>query len=660
MKISKVLFNIILTVSIGILILYFGLFISFVITKFLPGDIVLGYLISQGIHSPTPAQYQMAYQALGLDLPLIVQFLRYLLNMRLGDFGVSFAIASGTPVAEFLGTRVPRMIEFSLLPLLIGLALGVILGRVASRNRNTWKDKIIKLVTSFGFAIPVFFFGMIIQYQLGFKAGLIPASGYKTMSFPDPQHRTGFLILDSFLDGQLYLAMDIFYHYLAPRIIFMIAIIALTTWQTRSYMARKSHEKTAISNTSITAIIFGTFFAFYLLIDVTFNLRGFGDLLVDAIIMSDHFVVAGLLTSLFIIFVVVMFISNFIFVLCQFLASRGVFERLINRSFLHRIIKPKPDDSLYEQKGRDKTGYKKLLKDYVITRIKSPYFIIGGILVVFFIVVVNFPLLFTQYTFSEANGIFMGAWEPPSPGHPLGTADFGRDVLARIIYGARDSIIVGVTTMLIGLIVVLVVLAILIAVILSIILIVGLIRGSEINFEFITTKLKRVLKKFDRWGYTPIMGLMIAFYLFPGLVIALLMNGIFGLRLEITMLVIGVLFIPSFVKVIANEGLRSKRIWNIVKALIRYIPLSIALAILIYNTIGFLGFGQPTLINLGSDISRARLVLFMASHASFWPGLMITGIIGSFLLFHIGLQDRAQKERIVLLKEPEDLEELDL
>jgi peptide/nickel transport system permease protein len=628
--------------------------------KFLPGDPVLAYLAGMGIHSPTPAEYQMGYQALGFDLPLIVQFLRYLLNIRLGDFGYSLAIASGMPVADLLSTRVPRMIEFSLLPLLIGLAVGVILGRIASRNRNMWKDKVIKLITGFGIALPIFFFGMLIQYQLGYIAGLIPASGYKTIAYPDPTHRTGFLILDSFLDGKLYLAIDIFYHYLAPRMIFMIAVIALTTWQTRSYMARKSHQKTAISNTTITAIIFGAFFTLYLLIDVTFGLRGFGNLLVDAIRLSDPFVVTGLLTSLFIIFAVVIFISNFIFILCQFLASRGVFERLINRSFLHRIIKPKTDDSLYEQKGRGKTSYKKLLKDYVITRVKSPYFIIGGILVVFFIVVVNFPLLFTPYSFSEANGLFAGAWEPPSPGHPLGTAAFGRDVLARIIYGARDSILVGVMAIFIGLIIVFFVLAILIAVILSVVLIVGLIKGSEINFEFITTKLKKVLRKFDQWGYKPIMGLMIAFYLFPGLVTALLVTGIFGLRLEVTLLVIGILFIPSFLKVIANEAPKRNRIWNIVKAVIRYMPLGIAFAIILYNALGFLGFGDPTLINLGTDISRARANLFAAFHASFWPGLMITGIIGSFLLFHIGLQDRGQKERIVLLKKSEDLEELDL
>jgi ABC-type dipeptide/oligopeptide/nickel transport system permease subunit len=214
--------------------------------------------------------------------------------------------------------------------------------------------------------------------------------------------------------------------------------------------------------------------------------------------------------------------------------------------------------------------------------------------------------------------------------------------------------------MLIGLIVVLAVLAILIVIILSIILIVGLIRGSKINFEFITTKLKRVLRKFDRWGHKPIMGLMIAFYLFPGLVIALLMNGIIGLRIETTILVIGVLFIPSFLRVIANEGLKRNRIWNVGKALIRYMPLSIALAILFYNALGFLGFGDPTLINLGSDIARARVHMIMAFHASFWPGLMITVIIGSFLLFHIGLQDKTSKERIILLRKPEELDELDL
>ncbi|MHA1885458.1 MAG: ABC transporter permease, partial [Promethearchaeota archaeon] len=418
MKISRVQLNLILTVIIGILVLYFSLYINFIIPRFLPGDPVLGYLAHMGINSPTPAQYAAAIQALGLDQPLIVQFFRYLLNIRLGNFGYSSSIALGMPVTEFLKTRIPRMIEFSMLPLLIGVGLGSILGRIASRNMNRWKDKVIKLVTSFGLAIPIFFIGMIFQYQLGYKADVIPVSGYKSMTFSDPEYRTGFLILDSLIEGKLYLVFDILHHYLAPGIIFMIAIMALTTWQTRSYMTKKSHEKSAISNTTITAIVFGSFIAFYLLIDITFGLRGFGDLLIGSIRMGDSSLASGLLISMSIMFVIVIFISNFLFVLCHFLASKGFFERIVNRSFLHRIINPKPDNILYEEKRRSEKRFKNILKNYLLARVKSPYFIIGGIFVVFFIVIVNFPLLFTPYSFTDANGLFAGAWEPPSPGHP--------------------------------------------------------------------------------------------------------------------------------------------------------------------------------------------------------------------------------------------------
>jgi ABC-type dipeptide/oligopeptide/nickel transport system permease subunit len=218
----------------------------------------------------------------------------------------------------------------------------------------------------------------------------------------------------------------------------------------------------------------------------------------------------------------------------------------------------------------------------------------------------------------------------------------------------------GVMTMLIGLITVLFVLAVLIAVIISVIMITGLIRGSEINFEFITKELKSVLKKIDRWVHKPIMGLMITFYIFPGMIFAMLIVGIIGLRLEVLLITIGILFIPRFLRVIVNETHGRNKIWNVGKAIVRYMPLSIALAIMLYNSIGFIGFNDPHSINLGRDIAEARLHMLMAFHASFWPGFMLTGIVGSFLLFHIGLQDRAPKERIVLLKEPEELEELDL
>ncbi|MHA1916654.1 MAG: hypothetical protein ACW97V_20085, partial [Promethearchaeota archaeon] len=58
-------------------------------------------------------------------------------------------------------------------------------------------------------------------------------------------------------------------------------------------------------------------------------------------------------------------------------------------------------------------------------------------------------------------------------------------------------------------------------------------------------------------------------------------------------------------------------------------------------------------------IAEARLFLVTAFHASFWPGLIITGIVGSFLLFHIGLQDKAPKERTIMLIEPKVPENID-
>ena len=620
----------------------------------------MAYLAGMGIHSPSPEQYAFANHALGLDLPLFVQFFKYLLNLRLGDFGISSSVVPGAPVTELLKVAIPRMIEFSILPLLIGLALGGILGKIASRTRKTWKDKIIQLITSFGISIPIFFFGMLIQYQLGYKAGLIPTMGYKSVMFPDPEFRTGFLMLDSFLDGKPYLAIDIFYHYLGPRTIFMIATIALTTWQTRSYFVKKSHEKSAVSNTTITAIVFGSFLVLYFLVDTMFNLNGFGDLLLRSIVWSDFYLVSGLLASIIIMLIIVTFISNLIFVLFQYIASKGVFERLASRRFFNRIIRTKLENALYEENGRSETSFTKTLKTYLLTKLKSPYFIIGGIFVVFFIAVVNFPQLFTSYSFNDANGIFAGPWEPPSPGHPLGTGKFGRDVLARVIYGTRNSILFGVGAMLIGLITVLIALAVLIGVIILVVIIIGLKRGSEINFKFITKNLKSVLKHIDRWAHKPIVGLMILFYIFPGLIVTMLLTAIFGQRLEIIVISVGILLIPSFLRVIVSNIRGKNKIWNIAKSVIRYIPLSIAFAIIIYNSVGFLGFNDPRTINLGWDISQARIQMITAFHASYWPGLILTGIVGSFLLFHIGLQDKKPSKREFVVIDSNNIEQIDL
>jgi peptide/nickel transport system permease protein len=70
-----------------------------------------------------------------------------------------------------------------------------------------------------------------------------------------------------------------------------------------------------------------------------------------------------------------------------------------------------------------------------------------------------------------------------------------------------------------------------------------------------------------------------------------------------------------------------------------YIPLYFGIAILVNEALGFLGFTDPSLRTLGGLINQARPNLYAAPWASLFPGLTIFGMVLSFFLLYIGLQD---------------------
>jgi len=70
-----------------------------------------------------------------------------------------------------------------------------------------------------------------------------------------------------------------------------------------------------------------------------------------------------------------------------------------------------------------------------------------------------------------------------------------------------------------------------------------------------------------------------------------------------------------------------------------YIPLELALVILIYESIGFLGFSDPRYFGLGRDVDLARAHIIDAFHALFWPGLYIFFLVVGFVSLHVGLKN---------------------
>ena len=292
-----------------------------------------------------------------------------------------------------------------------------------------------------------------------------------------------------------------------------------------------------------------------------------------------------------------------VFILYKFSKNKGIFKWL-NKSKTENVIPP--------EKEHVEISSEETLKDYISGRIRSPIFIVGAILIAILIFVAIFHQLITPYSYEYLLQPHAGSWVPPSPEHPLGQTVMGGDVLGRMIFGIQNSLIAGLSMVLIGL-------------------------SGSIPLGYIAGKYKR-------WGYKPIMGSMILFYILPGFVLATLTIAIYGPFRENILVIIGILLIPNIARVIANRVSQKINIHRLGIAVIKLIPFNFAIALLIFHSLGFLGFNQSITISLGNEINVARENPYDAPWASFWPGLTIFGIVFSFLILHIGLQDFGLKK----------------
>lgn len=242
-------------------------------------------------------------------------------------------------------------------------------------------------------------------------------------------------------------------------------------------------------------------------------------------------------------------------------------------------------------------------------KLKSPYTMIGFVIIIFYIIISVFPNLITPYSYEDAIGVFAGAWSPPSPEHFLGQTFFGRDVLARIVYAIPTSLLFVMTVIAIG-------------------LIGGLIIGIPFN----------LLK--NRHNVT-LDGLFLPFFIIPILLVAffgsVILGVVFGIGLQawFFLVVEGITMIPIFAMVITKAKFN---IAEIGKQLIAYTPLIIGFVLIIDFNLGFMGFSDYRLINLGRDAGIARSYLPIAPWAVFYPAIALTLLILGFFLLYAGFR----------------------
>jgi len=266
--------------------------ISFLLLQIVPGDPVIQILGAKA----TPAQQEILRHELGLDKPVIMQYLNWIGGIAHGDFGKS--IIYHEDVGRLLRDRFPITAYLSILALIISTSLGIFAGVISAVKRGSLIDSFISLFANTAVAIPTFWLGIVGIYVFGLKLGWLPIEGW-TSPFTD------------FVKSIRQMIMPLF--------AMTIPNIAVIVRQTRSSMLetiRQDYVRTAKSkglrqrivlykhalrNALIPVVtLVGMALAFLLagevLVETVFNIPGIGRLLIRAALDKDYLIVqAGVL-----------------------------------------------------------------------------------------------------------------------------------------------------------------------------------------------------------------------------------------------------------------------------------------------------------------------------------------------------------------------------
>jgi len=143
----------------------------FVSLRLLPGDpalVVLGEYATQ-------EQLALFRAQMGLDQPLVWQWLGFLRDMLTLDFGAS--MITSQPVIELIGENLPFTIELTLVATGIGLIVGIPMGVMAAVNRGRWPDSGVRVFSLIGYAIPDFYLGALLLIVFALNLGWFPING---------------------------------------------------------------------------------------------------------------------------------------------------------------------------------------------------------------------------------------------------------------------------------------------------------------------------------------------------------------------------------------------------------------------------------------------------------------------------------------------------
>ena len=284
--------------------------IAFAFIRLLPGDPVM---LLSGERVMDPARHAQIMHELGMDRPMVMQYLSYVGGILHGDFGTS--IVTKQPIIKQFFALFPATLELSLCAIVIAIVLGIPAGVFAAIKRGSFFDQSVMGAALVGYSMPIFWWGLLLIILFSGILRWTPVSGRIDLLYFFPSV-TGFMLIDSLLSGQKGAFASALSHLILPAIVLGTIPLAVIARQTRSAMLEvlsEDYVRTArakglspfrvvgihaLRNAMIPVITtiglqVGVMLAGAILTETIFSWPGIGKWMVDSVFKRDYPVIQG-------------------------------------------------------------------------------------------------------------------------------------------------------------------------------------------------------------------------------------------------------------------------------------------------------------------------------------------------------------------------------
>jgi peptide/nickel transport system permease protein len=268
-----------------------------------PAQIVLG------IHA-TPETLQTLRHKMGLDQPVIVQYLTYLRNMITGDLGRS--ITYDVSISSLIFSRLQVTVPLAILSMTFAILLSIPIGIYSALHRNRMGDYGIMVFSQIGLAVPAFWAGILLILLFAVTLHWFPAGGFQSW-LTDPARALKSLLLPALSLG--FVRAAVLTRMTRSSMLEVLGEDYIRTARSKGLSKRRVVYKHAFRNAIIPVITIiglqaGDLLAGAIIVENVFHLPGIGRLVFEAIGQRDLPVIQGVVLFIAALIVVINFLID--------------------------------------------------------------------------------------------------------------------------------------------------------------------------------------------------------------------------------------------------------------------------------------------------------------------------------------------------------------